>query len=137
MEIHQGFTCSPWFPCKPFSGNRGVWEAGALQRFVQTLSIRRDLSCQHRSPESLGMTKDSQRPHLHPFSQRTSPAIWCLHIQWPSCQSRRRDNLVSSSWLSPVPEHSTQASSCRKMGRDFCLPQTPTPFFHSAAVTGH
>lgn len=92
MEIHQGFTCSPRFPCKPFSGNREAWEAGALQRFVHTLSEHKEEPAWNLCGTALGMTKDSQRAHLHP---RTSPAIWCLCIQWPSCQNRGRDNLVS------------------------------------------
>lgn len=37
VEIHQGFTC-PSVPQQALQWERGSWEAGALQRFVQSLS---------------------------------------------------------------------------------------------------
>lgn len=37
VEIHQGFTCFPLFPCKPFSGNGGPGKL-ALSRGLSKVS---------------------------------------------------------------------------------------------------
>lgn len=68
VEILQGFMCSPLFACKPFSVNGrglGSWSSPEVCANSLRLSTRRDLPCQHRSPESLWDYTGDNKGHLN------------------------------------------------------------------------